>query len=134
MLPPRATEPVSIHADRPNSRFEIDWADGHHTVYDFEALRWLCPSAFCRGEAGTPGWLDSKPTLTPAQTQLVTAQLVGQYAIEPIWADGHQHGYYTFTLLREQCPCAECSAMRRRSPQDARSPHDGPHRHTKENG
>ena len=27
-------------------------------------LRWLCPCAFCRGEAGLPGWLDSAPTLT----------------------------------------------------------------------
>ena len=27
-------------------------------------LRWLCPCAFCRGEAGLPGWLDSAPQLT----------------------------------------------------------------------
>ena len=24
-------------------------------------LRWLCPCAYCRGEAGLPGWLDSAP-------------------------------------------------------------------------
>lgn len=108
----RATEPDRIHADRGASRLEIDWADGHHTVYTFTELRWLCSCAFCRGEAGTPGWLDSKPVLTPQQTQLVNVQLVGQYAIEPMWADGHQHGYYTFTSLREQCPCEECAERR----------------------
>ncbi len=108
----RANQPVRIHADRPAHRLEIDWADGHHTEYEFASLRWLCPCAFCRGEAGTPGWLDTKPTLTEQQTQLVSANLVGQYALEPIWADGHQHGYYTFTLLREHCGCAECEAGR----------------------
>ena len=70
-------------------------------------LRWLCPCAFCRGEAGQPGWLDSNPTLTDVQTQLTTMELVGQYAVAPTWADGHHTGYYTFARLREECPCAE---------------------------
>ena len=68
-------------------------------------LRWLCPCAFCRGEAGQPGWLDSAPTLTEAQTTLTDSQLVGQYAVAPTWADGHHTGFYTFERLREACPC-----------------------------
>jgi len=104
--------PVRIHADRPNQRLEIDWADGHQTSYDFVTLRWLCPCAYCRGEAGMPGWLDSKPVLTEAQTQLTDLQLVGQYAVAPTWADGHHTGYYTFQRLREECPCAEDTARR----------------------
>ena len=108
--------PVRVHADRQGARLEIDWADGHHTEYDFVTLRWLCPCAYCRGEAGMPGWLDSKPTLTPAQTQLTDIQLVGQYAIQPTWADGHHTGYYTFARLRSECPCAEDEAQRRAAP------------------
>jgi DUF971 family protein len=104
--------PARIHADRPNNRLEIDWSDGHHTVYDFVTLRWLCPCAFCRGEAGLPGWLDSKPVLSEAQTQLTDLQLVGQYAVAPTWADGHHTGYYTFQRLREACPCPEDEARR----------------------
>jgi DUF971 family protein len=108
--------PVRIHADRPASALEIEWGDGHLTRYDFVTLRWLCPCAFCRGEAGMPGWLDSKPTLTEAQTQLTDLQLVGQYAVQPTWADGHHTGYYTFQRLREECPCPQDAALRSDAP------------------
>jgi DUF971 family protein len=99
--------PRRIHADRARAVLEIDWGDGHHTEYDFTTLRWLCPCAFCRGEAGQPGWLDSAPTLTDAQTRLVDMQLVGSYALCPTWEDGHHTGFYTFQRLREACPCPE---------------------------
>ena len=104
------TVPVRIHADRGAGTLEIDWQDGHRTRYDAVTLRWLCPCAYCRGEAGIPGWLDSGPTLSETQTTLTDIQLVGQYAIAPTWADGHQTGSYTFTRLREECPCAEDAA------------------------
>jgi DUF971 family protein len=59
-----------------------------------------------------PGWLDSGPTLSTEQTRLVDVAMVGGYAIAPTWADGHHTGYYTFTMLRERCPCPECAARR----------------------
>ena len=59
-----------------------------------------------------PGWLDSDPTLTDEQTRLVDVSMVGGYAIAPAWADGHHTGYYTFTMLRDRCPCPDCSARR----------------------
>ena len=108
--------PTRIHVDREAGRLEIDWEDGHHTVYDTVTLRWMCPCAYCRGEAGEPGWLDTSPTLTPDQTRLVDVQLVGNYAIAPTWADGHHTGYYTFEQLRENCPCPECEARRAARP------------------
>lgn len=107
-----ATRPARIHADRAARRLEIEWADGHRTDYDFVALRWLCPCAYCRGEAGLPGWLDSRPTLTPEQTSMTNIQLVGQYAVAPTWADGHSTGYYTFDALRLHCPCPICTSQR----------------------
>ncbi len=109
---PDATRPARIHADRDARLLEIEWGDGHRTEYDFVSLRWLCPCAYCRGEAGLPGWLDSKPTLTPAQTSMTNIQLVGQYALAPTWADGHSTGYYTFDALRLHCPCPACTAER----------------------
>ena len=56
-LPARRRVPhaARIHADRAERQLDIEWQDGHHTVYDFTTLRWLCPCAFCRGEAGLPG-------------------------------------------------------------------------------
>ncbi|MFN8518265.1 MAG: DUF971 domain-containing protein [Chloroflexota bacterium] len=108
--------PGRIHADRAGRTLDIEWADGHRTSYGFEQLRWMCPCAFCRGEAGQPGWLDSNPTLTEAQVTLTDLALVGQYALAPTWADGHHTGYYTFGLLREACPCPEDVARRAAQP------------------
>jgi DUF971 family protein len=104
--------PVTIHADRAAGRLEIGWDDGHATTYDTTTLRWLCPCAFCRGEAGMPGWLDSGPTLSDEQTRLTDIAMVGGYAVAPTWADGHHTGYYTFTMLRDRCPCDACTARR----------------------
>ena len=109
---PGATTPLTIHADRAAGELQIGWADEHATTYDFVTLRWLCPCAFCRGEAGMPGWLDSKPTLSPEQTRLVDIALIGQYAVAPAWGDGHHTGYYTFVALRNNCPCQACTARR----------------------
>lgn len=107
-----ATQPVAIKADREAGLVAIDWADGHRSEFDSMTLRLLCPCAFCQGEAGRPGWLDTNPTLTPVQTQLVDLRLVGQYAVAPTWGDGHDTGYYTFQSLRQSCPCPVCTAER----------------------
>jgi DUF971 family protein len=37
---------------------------------------------------------------------------VGAYAINIKFADGHGTGIYTWTYLREACPCAEDTARR----------------------
>jgi DUF971 family protein len=126
--PAEASLPTALHADREAGTLSIDWADGHHTLYDAVTLRWLCPCAYCRGEAGMPGWLDSAPTLTAEQTRLVDLHLVGNYAVSPHWADGHGTGYYPFRLLRERCPCVTCTARRAGDPSDpARPPAAGTH-------
>ena len=119
--------PRTIHADRQARELQIVWPDGHRSVYDFTTLRWLCPCAFCRGEAGQPGWLDSNPTLSDEQVTLSDISLVGHYAIQPIWADGHGTGFYTFEHLRAACPCAEDTDRRARGAEAT----DGapPHRH-----
>jgi DUF971 family protein len=106
------TTPVRIHADRSAGTLEVDWADGHRSTFDAVGLRWLCPCAYCRGEAGMPGWLDTGPALTADQTRLADVHLVGSYAIAPSWADGHHTGYYPFVLLRDRCPCPSCTAGR----------------------
>jgi DUF971 family protein len=109
---PGSFTPTRIHADRAAGTLELEWQDGHRTVFGAHDLRWLCPCAFCRGEAGLPGWLDTSPTLTEEQTRLVDVHLVGNYAIAPTWGDGHHTGYYPFRLLRDRCPCPVCSARR----------------------
>jgi DUF971 family protein len=123
---PRIT-PLRIDADRTAGSLRLAWADGHATAYDTVTLRWLCPCAYCRGEAGMPGWLDSNPTLTAEQTRLVDVALVGTYAIQATWGDGHATGYHTFDLLREMCPCGECTRAREQRAATDRHAH-GEHR------
>jgi DUF971 family protein len=122
-----AIKPRNIHADRPGRALTIEWADGHQTVYEFTALRWLCPCAFCRGEAGHPGWLDSDPTLSEEQLELTDVSLTGNYALQPFWADGHSSGFYSFERLRKECPCP--SDQERRAARAAPSPVSPPHQH-----
>lgn len=106
------TAPLRVHADREARTIWLEWADGHVSIYGFETLRWLCPCAYCRGEAGSPGWLDSSPSLTAEQTRLVNLEPVGSYALCPTWGDGHHTGFYTYTSLRAHCPCPACTAAR----------------------
>src|SRR5512140_469782 len=107
-----ANQPLAISAQREQGLVTMEWADGHKSVYSTTALRWLCPCAFCRGEGGSPGWLDGMPELTEQQTQLVDMRLVGTYAIAPVWGDGHDTGDYTFEALRADCPRPVCTAPR----------------------
>jgi DUF971 family protein len=42
----------------------------------------------------------------------IRAELVGRYALQIFWNDGHSSGIYAFDYLRRLCPCAECMATR----------------------
>ena len=41
------------------------------------------------------------------------AELVGRYALQIYWSDGHSTGIYSFPYLRSLCPCPECTAAAR---------------------
>lgn len=90
----------------------VIWSDEHASSYDWEMLRWNCPCAVCQGEMGSPGVLQFTSELKVDQTTLVDLQPVGQYALQPIWQDGHDTGIYSFDLLRRLCTCDACAAAR----------------------
>ena len=96
-----ASEPADIRYDNARRRLEITWADGHESAYDYEYLRWKCPCAACAGEMGRPGQLQFVTELTPEQYTLAGIQVVGHYALRPVWADGHDTGIYAFDRLRQ---------------------------------
>ena len=79
---------------------EIAWEDGARTIYTGKQLRWACPCAECRGEAGVPGRLDRLDELAPDELQLTEVGLIGQYAFQIGFASGHATGIYTFRYLR----------------------------------
>jgi DUF971 family protein len=79
----------------------ISWNDGRESFLKLETLRRACPCAACGGEPDVLGDV-SRPhvTYTDESFQLVGFELVGGYAVQPRWADGHNTGIYSFTYLR----------------------------------
>ena len=81
----------------------IKWPDGDESFAPLEKLRRHCPCAGCKGETDIMGNLYKNPEqpLTPAAFQLVRITGVGGYGLQPVWADGHATGIYTFEHLRQ---------------------------------
>ena len=77
------------------------WNDETESYFDLEFLRRACPCAACGGEPDVLGNV-SRPdvTYTDKSFQLVGFDLVGGYAVQPRWADGHSSGIYSFAYLR----------------------------------
>ena len=76
------------------------WEDGVRTRYTGRQLRWACPCAECRGEAGVPGRLDRVAELGEDELKVTDVGLIGQYALQIGFASGHATGIYTFRYLR----------------------------------
>jgi DUF971 family protein len=79
----------------------IVWNDGAESYFKLEILRRACPCAACGGEPDVLGNI-SRPHVNYNEKsfQLAGFQLVGGYALQPHWADGHNTGIYSFTYLR----------------------------------
>ena len=95
-----AVTPTEIELDREGRRLRFAWADGQASDFDWELLRWRCPCAHCQGEGGQPGMLLGRTALRPDETEMVDVNLVGRYAVQPTWRDGHDTGIYSFRGLR----------------------------------
>lgn len=102
-------KPVDLHLDR-REGLRITWADGHKSHYPLTYLRKNCPCATCREihPAPKPANTGMSLTVLPAgidrATVFADAKLVGNYAIQITWADGHSTGIYDFRYLRAMCP------------------------------
>jgi DUF971 family protein len=86
--------------DRERQVMEITWEDGTKSTFTGEQLRWACPCAECRGEAGMPGRLSRLKTLNYAELRIADVTLVGQYALQIAFESGHATGLYTFPYLK----------------------------------
>jgi len=80
----------------------IKWSDGRESFIPLEQLRRACPCAGCKGETDIMGNLYKNPEqpLTAKAFQLTRIISVGGYAIQPVWADGHATGIFSFDYLK----------------------------------
>jgi len=79
----------------------IKWNDGEESYFLLERLRRACPCAACGGEPDVMGRVE-RPLVSYAASSFLLRgfQLVGGYAIQPTWADGHSSGLYSFQYLK----------------------------------
>jgi DUF971 family protein len=96
-----AATPRDLNVKLREQKLFIDWADGVRAEYSLAALRAECPCATCRTEREEQS---SNPLrilrFDPAGVRVVHAELVGNYAVQFRWSDGHDAGIFDFRSLR----------------------------------
>jgi DUF971 family protein len=81
----------------------IRWSEGDESVISLERLRRACPCAACSGEVDVTGQLHKgpDPVLNKASFRVLKWGTIGNYAVQPSWADGHETGIYSYGMLRD---------------------------------
>jgi DUF971 family protein len=100
--------PKSITLNKLENYLEIIWNNDLVCKYPLSELREACPCVECRGGHQFMG-REHDPNdilvLTPARSYTMTSvSLVGNYALQPVWDDGHHTGIYTWEYLHRLCP------------------------------
>jgi DUF971 family protein len=105
----RSVKPKGIKVLGNQRTLRIEWATGEVSNCTFGVLRKNCPCAECRTERDketgqlvdeTSGELQLRSS---AELTIGKVQLVGNYALQIEWSDGHKHGIYTWEYLQELC-------------------------------
>ncbi len=103
----RNMRPVDIQII--GTELAVKWDDASESFVGFEKLRRHCPCAGCKGEMDVMGNVYKNPEkpVPPAGFQLKRVVNVGNYAVQPIWGDGHATGLYSFDYLRHVADAPE---------------------------
>ena len=97
--------PVEIKKSGPYE-LTVSWDDGHLSVFLIKDLRAECACAGCVNEITGERMLD--PQSIPEDITVTAAEHVGRYGVRFAFSDGHGNGIYTWSRLRELCPCSDC--------------------------
>ncbi|HUE82683.1 MAG TPA: DUF971 domain-containing protein [Pyrinomonadaceae bacterium] len=95
-----AIEPRQIKQDG-DAVVQITWADDKVCSYRAPQLRLACPCAQCVNE--WTGERVLKPEAVSEDVTLEDINLVGRYALNFRYSDGHETGIYSFRYLRQLC-------------------------------
>ncbi len=96
------TQPLQPTAiQKIGNELAIAWNDATETYLPLEFLRRHCPCAACGGEPDVLGNIvRPRVEFTGKSFDLAGWQVVGGYAIQPKWGDGHSTGIYSYKFLR----------------------------------
>lgn len=96
-------EPTKI--EQIGNELAIQWTDESETFLPLRFLRTACPCAACGGEPDVMGdVVRPNVSYTDQSFELRGWKLVGGYALQPEWADGHNTGLYPYQYLRRIDP------------------------------
>ncbi len=98
--------PSDIKAKTQDHQLMVTWEADHRASYDFKYLRCHCACAGCVDERTGVRTLDIDAV--SEDIQINNMSLVGNYAVQFLWSDGHDTGIYSWDCLRKICPCESC--------------------------
>lgn len=94
--------PKQIKIENKDTLF-IKWEDDSETRIGLKYLRDECPCASCKGETILlKTYRPPKLTvLSPDMYKIKNIEVVGEYAIQLTWKDGHNTGIYSWDYFKE---------------------------------
>ncbi|MFQ5494725.1 MAG: DUF971 domain-containing protein [Phycisphaerae bacterium] len=96
-----AVSPKDLKVQIKEQRLIVEWRDGKRSEYSLALLRRHCPCATCRTERQAQAENPLQVLKTdPTGVRVTQARLVGTYAIQFFWSDGHSTGIFEFSHLR----------------------------------
>ncbi|MFO8098734.1 MAG: DUF971 domain-containing protein [Salinibacter sp.] len=101
-----APPPDRVSVDIKMQRLNIEWRDGHVSVFPLDALRQACPCAECQGgdveRITKPGFFHIFRQKN--RWQDLTVEQAGSVGLRITWDDGHSGGVYRWDRLRSLQP------------------------------
>ena len=79
----------------------LEWSTGKRYSLAFVELRFRCPCAACVDEH-TGQRVIKKESISP-EIRPTNVQLVGRYAVQITWTDGHSTGMFHYDTLAKLC-------------------------------
>jgi DUF971 family protein len=98
-----AVQPVRID-QYSSTEMLIEWNTSERFALPFRELRFLCPCALCLDEHTGRRKIQRSEVREDVRPAFV--QVVGRYALQVTWVDGHEAGVYHFDFLHDLCGAA----------------------------
>ncbi|MDA0986846.1 MAG: DUF971 domain-containing protein [Bacteroidetes bacterium] len=110
-----STEPKSIKKINLDE-LEVCWNDMHIGLHKIKTLRDECPCATCKGETVLlKTYVPATKFDLPGKYEIKNISVVGSYAMQILWNDGHDTGIYSWSYLQSLCECTNCDKIKSRN-------------------
>ena len=87
--------PQGLYSDAGAGKLEIVWDDASRQRFDIALLRQRCPCADCKSRRRR-----GMATVASAPPAIVEIRLIGAYAAQIVFSDGHDRGIFPWRYLK----------------------------------